>query len=493
MREAPFRASPSHHRGDRRRAPVSVALVGAGCGGVLVACHLLAESQRPVDLVLIDPRRDLGRGTAYRTDRPYHLLNTRARDMSTSSARPEDFVEWCARSGSAVGPDDFVARGRYGEYLAQQLAEAAAAHHESTVTHVPDEAVGIEWGVAHGRDADHVTVTLGGGGRVDARHVVLSLGPPRPSVPWPAPTGPGPSANAAPLIADPWAPGALAGVPHDARVLLVGTGLTMVDVVLELAQEGGRAMVARSRHGLLPLTHAAAAYRVPPGTGWQVDAASAASARGILRWARQSAEKASIEGGDWRDVVTALRLDSNRLWQALSDTERSRLVRHALRYWDVHRHRMAPEAAARVETLRSAGRLGLGGGRIEGMHVDALGVHVFLAGHGHTERLSVDAVVNCTGPPRDLAEAVPLLAQLVSAGTARRHPLGLGLDVDEHGALLDATGTPDRFVHAIGWARRGRLIETTSVPDIRPQAEALAAHLLRRLDAVDRYRTSVLK
>jgi uncharacterized NAD(P)/FAD-binding protein YdhS len=87
-------------------------------------------------------------------------------------------------------------------------------------------------------------------------------------------------------------------------------------------------------------------------------------------------------------------------------------------------------------------------------------------------------VINCTGPQTDVdAVSSPLLAGLLRRKLVRPDPHSLGLDVDDHGALLDTRGQPSDVLFTLGPARKGRLYETTAIPEIRDQAERLAARL----------------
>jgi len=88
------------------------------------------------------------------------------------------------------------------------------------------------------------------------------------------------------------------------------------------------------------------------------------TARSLVAAIRAEAKLAQALGGDWRTVVDGLRPHTADLWAALPEAERARLARHALRYWDVHRHRMAPEIAARITALQQRGRLVIAAGKV---------------------------------------------------------------------------------------------------------------------------------
>ncbi|MEV4636707.1 FAD/NAD(P)-binding protein [Actinoplanes sp. NPDC049548] len=411
----------------------TVAVVGGGCSGVLMTRELLRCSDD--DVVLVEPGEP-GGGVAYGTAQPWHLLNSRAGAMSADPGDPDHFVRW-----SGAAPAEFRPRREYGRYLRDVLEEAVAgnpgrfhARRARATRVVPD--------------ADGGTVVLDDGTAVQADHVVLATG--------------GPAAARQRLehphyIHDPWAPGVLEALPADRPVLLVGTGLTAVDAALTLTADGRRSapVVAVSRRGLLPLTHTVEA--APPAAPALDDCATL---RDVVRAVRSAAG----EAGDWRPVVDGMRPYLDRLWTALTAEEQDAFLRHLARAWECHRHRMAPEIAARVVALREAGLLQIRRGGVAAWP----GLADFAA------------VVNCAGPGRLPGAAGPLVGGLLDQGLARLGPHALGLDIDPSGRLVAADGRPHEWLWLLGPLRRGAQWETTAVPEIRAQAHRLATDLQAR-------------
>jgi uncharacterized NAD(P)/FAD-binding protein YdhS len=405
----------------------TVAVVGGGCAGVLVTRELLRAGDD--DVVLIEPG-ELGGGVAYGQARPWHLLNSRAGAMSADPDDPGHFLRWAGATPAAFRP-----RAEYGRYLRAVLDEADRDHPGRLhVRRARAASIGPDGVVA-----------LDDGGAVHADHVVLATGGPaaaRQRIDHPR------------YVTDPWRPGVLESLPGDRPVLLVGTGLTAVDVALTLTADGQRTapVVAVSRRGLLPLTHTADA--TPPAVPSLDDCATL---RDVVRAVRAAAG----EAGDWRPVVDGLRPLLDQLWTALTPGEQDAFLRHLARPWECHRHRMAPEVAARVVALRTAGLL----------EIRAGGVAAWpgLADYA--------AVVNCAGPGRLPAAAGPLVGGLLATGLARVGPHGLGLDIDTAGRLVGATGRAHDRLWVVGALRRGARWETTAVPEIRAQARSLVTDL----------------
>jgi uncharacterized NAD(P)/FAD-binding protein YdhS len=465
----------------------TVVVVGAGASGTLAALHLLRRRAR---VVLIEERAEVGRGVAYGTKHDVHLLNVPASGMSAYPGDPHHFLSWARSRHPGAHAASFLPRRLYGQYLEWCLRweEAEAARRgrpfrgtvRAPLTCVTGRATAVLTGPGG------PVVQLRDGRAIRGDHVVLALGnsvgaPGRGPGPWLA--GPG-------TVPDPWSSGALEAVPNDGPVVLVGTGLTAVDVVLALHERGARGPIhAVSRHGLLPRPSRVGAPRVTalvhrsPVTGLGTGEPPT-TARGLVGAIRAEVRAVTAVGGDWRTAIDGLRPHTQRLWGSLPPEERARLGRHALRYWEVHRHRMAPEVAARIAALQSDGWLVVTPGRVGGVRPRPDGgvevtVHV-RAGDGPTGEHVVDAaaLVNCTGSRADLAAAGdPLLDGLFRGGQARPGPLGLGLDTNCEGRLLDAAGRPSPGLWTLGPLRRGALLETTAVPEIREQAAALAVIL----------------
>jgi len=452
----------------------AVAVIGAGASGTLLAArllrHPLADGLR---LFLVERRPGAGRGVAYSTRSPGHLLNVPALNMSAFPEDPGHFVRWL-RSGPMPGarPETFAPRRLYGAYLEEVLEEAALSS-GATLEYVRGEAVGIEAG------GDGVfRVRLAGGRGLAAGRVALALGnfPPRG-----LPLG-SPSFVRGPRhVPDAWAPGALDRVPEEAPVLLVGTSLTAIDVAIALQERGHAGPVyAVSRRGLVPNPYRPDVISPPYPRFVSPGDPEAARISRLFRRVREEAARAGGRGRDWHGVVEALRPEVQGLWASLPEAERRRFLRHVQPYWEVHRHRVAPEVGERVRAMREEGRLVVMAGRVRCCREAGRGVEVEISLRGGGARsLRVGCVVNCTAPETDLRRVRhPLVRSLLSEGLARPGPLGLGLDTGEEGELIDARGEASGRMYAIGPLRKGRLWETIAIPEIREQAARLAAVLL---------------
>lgn len=421
-----------------------VAVIGAGASGALQALHL---KRGGAEVALIERGPAPGRGVAYGTRRPEHLLNVPARRMSAFSDDPDHFTRWFeARAGG--GAEDFAPRMLYGDYLQGLLAEAG-------IEALRGEAVDLAGG----------GVRLADGGAIETDFVVLAPGNFRPA----CPRGIDPAALGAAWVEDPWAGGLDGFGPRDV-VLLLGTGLTAVDVALTLDATGFRGrIVALSRRGLAPRAHGAREPMVAPGEDLP------ASCVALLR--RVRARSAAL---GWRSAVHELRSVTQTIWGAAGLEERRRFLRHLRPWWDVHRHKIAPAIGARIEAMQAEARLAIAAGKLVSVErvEDGATVRFRMRGGEAVETLRVARIVNCTGPETDIARAgEPLLGALLEAGRIRQDALGIGIEVDGSCRAIGRDGAASDTLSVIGPVTRGTFWESVAVPDIRTQAERVAGRL----------------
>jgi len=440
-------------------APEHVLVVGGGFSGTLLAINLLRHDGPRATLVERRPDQ-VARGVAYSAAHPRHLLNVRAANMSALPDDPGHFVRWLGERGEA-GATSFVPRTTYGTYLRELLEQARAAAPDR-LTLVEDEVIALDEGTRG------VSARLKGGTMLLGDAAVLAVGNLPPHDP------PGLDAEALPrgsYCPDPWAADLAAGLTDADEVLLLGTGLTAVDAALLLDAAGFRGRIlALSRRGLHPRRHLDGQ---PPVAG-----ATERPAGSLSTVARTLRGRAGEAG--WRAAVDELRPVTQMLWSSLSDGERARFLRHARPWWDVHRHRLAPQVADRIDALVAEGRLHFAAGKLLSAEADGPGIRLRWRPRGAAEPVETRArrVVNCTGPQGDLTRSrEPLLRHLLGSGAIRPDALHLGLDVDAQARVLGRDGAPSDRLHAVGPMTRGGVWEIVAVPDIRHQSWDLARRL----------------
>lgn len=447
-----------------------IAIIGGGAAAATLLCELLERpTPTPLHVDWYTGGQNQARGVAYSTPSLRHLLNVRAASMGLFGGRRHGFLEFAQRRAPQTAGTDFLPRSWYGDYLEQEVAGALAlgkthGHDAHVIPFAVDAVVPERAGISvmHGEECH----------QADAAVLALGALPPQPLA----------GVSAAALesgryVVDPWKflndPGPFRTAPR--KVVLIGMGLTAIDVLLELAERWPQtSFSALSRHGLLPevhLRHAAA----PAGDGAELIEALR-DAPDVRQWMRLLREAIAQEP-DWRTVIDGLRPHSPSLWGELPMAQRARFLRHANWAWQRVRHRMPPQLLEQVSTLERAGRLQRQRARIRAVDVSEDGLQLTLDVAGRPEQLDAELVVQTTGLETDVRPTTHrLVSQLLTNLHVTPDPLGLGLTANVDGSLLrDGTAWPHLF--AIGSLLRGTLWESTAIPEIRQQARQLAERL----------------
>ncbi|WPN96292.1 FAD/NAD(P)-binding protein [Pseudomonas sp. MUP55] len=452
-----------------------VLIVGGGLSGTMLAVQLLRLPGRRRILV-IEPRAELGRGEAYSAVELGHTLNGNAARMSVDPDNPDDLTQWLTDYIGAGGwpqaaqqpvpvSELFPPRGMFGLYAQQRLAEAKALS-ASTVEHVRAEVVDLQV------DAAGTLVSLDSGERLRGAFAVLATGMfPAARTPQTESSG----LNAAAL--DPWDVQAMTRLDPHATVLIIGSGLTMVDAVVSLEQAGHRGPIeVFSRHGLLPHVR-----RQPPSWDDFLGADPALrSPRQLVREVRRQCRIALDQDVDWQAPLDTVRVHIARLWSQASEREKRQFVRHVRPWWESHHHRSPPLSAQLVERLHGEGRLQIRAASFKGLVPSASGVTIGLRHRGEqtVTHVSGAALINSSGIEYDWRRvARPLPQQLLKRGLIQPGPLALGIAADASGAVRDAQGQVSERLFAMGPPLRGMWWESTAVTDVAIQAKALALKL----------------
>lgn len=447
-----------------------VAIIGGGAASVSLLSELL---DRPLPLSLhldwYTGGDTPGRGVAYATTSDCHLLNVRAASMGLFSGRPSGFLDFIRRDDPSVTGTHFVPRSRYGDYLEAELEQTLqrGKFHGHDINIIPFEVDAVV------PETDAVTVIRGEQTkRVDAAVLALGTLPPQPL----------PGVDTAALqsgryVLDPWQ--LLAQneqIPPPQRVILIGSGLTAADTVVELAARWPQThFILVSRHGRLPERHRPKASA--PSGGYDELIESLREAPDVRRWVRLLRE-AAAEEKDWRSLIDSLRPHTPGLWGELSTPQRARFLRHVRSAWERARHRMPPKVAATIDALEHSSHLQRLPGRVRSVRCINDRLRLTFS-HGHdTHTLDADMVIQATGLATDVRRTSHrLISQLRTNAHVTGDALGLGLHATPDGCLKHASGHWSRLL-AIGSLLRGTLWECTAMPEIRQQARAIAAHLL---------------
>lgn len=465
--------SSTHHQS------ADILIVGGGLSGSMLAVQLL-RLREPRRILIIEPRNELGRGEAYSATELGHTLNGNAARMSVDPDNPDDLTQWLTQfiaEGGWPESDEqhvpvaelFPPRGIFGLYVQQRLAEARAvgAGHGSSVEHVRGEVVDLDV------SEQGVALSLADGQLLQGRFAVLATGMYAASR---TPQRQSSGLNAAAV--DPWNVSAMKQLDPQARVLIIGSGLTMVDAVVSLQQAGHRGPVdIFSRHGLLPHVR-----RQPPAwADFLGEDHSIRSPRQLMRKLREQCALAIESGIDWQAPLDTVRANVGRLWSQATDVQRRQFVRHVRPWWESHHHRSPPLSAALLAQLIEEGRVTIQAASLQGLEIlpsGQLQIHIRRRGQTQSSTVIGDALINSTGIEYDWRRVDrPLPRQLLARGLIQPGPLALGIAADHGGAVLDDQKRVSSRLFAMGPPLRGMWWESTAVTDVALQAKALAARL----------------
>lgn len=440
-----------------------VAIIGGGFTGAATAIHLLRQLKHRNELTVYEPETRLGRGIAYAPSPDHFLLNVAAHNLAFSSDGDGQFLEWAlanhtnAENFREKDGAYYFPRSWFGRYVEDMLAQEIAAN-AGRVRFIHRRAVAQKISLS----GKKVEITSRGE-TAEFDHAILAIGN-APSRPIAVDAM---AIHCPKVVQSAWALPETE-IDPDARVIIVGSGLTMADVVGELEARGHRSIITCiSRSGR---RHHCASGTVeefvPP---WPL---TMTSASGLTRQVRGWVDHSIHVFGDWRPVIDYLRRNSAAVWRLLDKSNQRRLRRHLRPFWDIHRYQMPPAAHRRIVRLMHENRL---------FHIRAGALRVERGGlrivSSEGERLiPADVVINATGFDPTYSTAVTPLEDLLSNPRIDlKAARSRGMGVDDGGALLELG--EDRRLLAIGYLARDNHGELNTVNAIGATAELLATVL----------------
>ncbi|GAN91724.1 hypothetical protein Gbfr_048_007 [Gluconobacter frateurii M-2] len=454
------------------RQPVfaTVAIIGGGATGTMIAYHLLRK--RPDlgsrSVVIFEPRPRLGAGVAYGSEDPQHRINVPASRMSIDTERPEDFADWfkwhshktCDPEAFLPSGDIYPTRAEFGRYLFERITPFLV---NETLQHIQDTVVSVQ------HTGEYWQIQTAHGAIYTAAYVVIATSHPAPALPGPLKG----IAHDPRVISDPWAKDVFKTIDPRTRIAIIGTGLTMADVVATLAAQGHLGFItAVSRRGLRSRGHS----HGPANLFGDFSTNPEQTALGLLRRIRKTLASASER--PWQDTLDAIRRQGKTIWTALPVAEQRRLVRHLRPFWDVHRFRIAPQVERALNLRSETGLLTVLAARVESAEAAPDGLTLYLRERGGRSRtVHADILINTTGPDHAGILTKPgFLSRLAQDGFAQRDPVGLGLWTGkDHSALVD--GLPVSGLLVAGPLSRGTFGELMGFPEVTANSQSVASRL----------------
>lgn len=456
-----------------------IAIVGGGFSGLALAAALHRYARFPLEIYLLEKTGQFGAGDAYRTPYPWHLLNARAGDMSAFADIPNDFVNWLKNhverylDPSIPVERQFVPRVFYHQYLCSLISNIYQDNSGLVRLHlVPKTVIDVEPLMTG------IRVAMDNQQNILVDQVVFAHGN-NPPAPLPMTVS-----EHMHCVNNPWDYSALEDIPADNDVLIVGTGLSMVDAVLTLQQREHHGKIyAVSRHGLLPLPHSDTCSVHASDVKYMPS-----NVRAMMRAVRAECKKVMDAGDDWRSVINKMRSQVPEIWQTMSLASRKQFLRHVLPYWNIHRHRVHVSLYELLQSMQQTGQLEVIAGRLlssEGQRVTIRKRH-----QAATTEIKVQHIINCMGSSNEIQPAQqPLLHELIERGDLQSDPLRLGLSATNQFALRSEDDSLFPSCYTLGPPLRGEIWESVAVPEIREQCHQLALHLLEQKIAANVYQS----
>jgi uncharacterized NAD(P)/FAD-binding protein YdhS len=443
-----------------------IAIIGAGFSGISLAINLQNQTQIPLEIFLLGTPENFTLGAAYSTTNASHVLNVPAKDMSMFADQPNHFVSWLTQhpetqlylEESDHLPTQFIPRLVYGQYMQSQIAIAKTKINTKAQIHLIPKCVNslIETN-------NQIQLTADDEEHYQTDFAILATGNSAPKNPFPHITN-------KLYLPNPWNYPQVETIPNNANVLIIGTGLTMIDVCLTLQDQNHTGKIfAFSPRGLMPKTHSET-----PITPYNL---SLKSLPNTTLERLKLFRKIIAELKDWRSLMDGCRPIVQQLWTSLPDKEKIIFIRHCIPYWDTHRHRIAPKIAKRLQTLKENHQLSIHKGLITDLQEegDEFIATVKPKNNSKSYQIDIQAVVNCCGPHANPKMVnTPLYSQLFSSGIVKEDSMKMGFAIDENNACLNEKEVASKRLFAMGPICKGTLWETIAIPDLNSQSLAIA-------------------
>lgn len=473
----------------------TLAVIGVGFSGTIIAYELVHQANNPAQILLFDSSNYAGKGIAFSTLCPSHLLNVTVQKMSALHNNTNHLLNWLEEKPQAwrkldpsfatleIHKDLFLPRMIYGAYLQhiRELTERMAKVKHIKLQYVKEDVVDI------GVDSPtSLVITSLSGKCYSVQAAIIATGIPwtRPlssskslrensnylDAPWPTLTNP--------RTTQEW----LKNTTSVSTIGMIGSGLTMLDAVASLDKVGYRGKIkVISKHGLLPQAHDLTLTPIPPFAKANEFPNSPVQIYNKLRKLASGVDKNL--GIDWRTLIEFLRPITSTLWKRFSLKEKLRVLRHLFSHWNRYRHKSPQETLQIIHRYINENQLEIikaNASKLEPEEDGRIGISMVETETQKPFKAIFDKVINCTGPNFDIKRNTnQLLVNVLAKGIAECDDLGLGLKVDTHCQLISKNKQPPCF--AIGSLLFGTLFETVAVPELRKQAHGIATKVLKEL------------
>jgi uncharacterized NAD(P)/FAD-binding protein YdhS len=456
----------------------TVTIIGMGFCGIMTAVHLVRNAERPFVLNVISGGGKNKRGPAYSTSNPHLVLNVPTAKMSCLPKEPDHFLNWIAGKEQYKSiPRDllaisFMPRKLYGEYLSEVWKDNLEKSGRLVdINVIEDKAVDIE------ESHDGFLIRMENTESVETDYIVIATGnelPGEPEIPNKE------FYKSKEYFPNPWDDRCVKNLETESDILIIGNGLTMVDTVIGLIDNGFHGKIhSISPNGLAMLQHrhGGVAYR-----GLVEELKEPYDLNTLFSLFKKHVKLLREIGISAEPVVDSVRGISQKIWMSLSNEDKLKFMRNLRHLWGVARHRIPINIYDKIIRLKLDGKLTVIRGRLINIINSTEGVVVDYRNRKtmKDERIVVSRVINCTGPMTDITKSKnKFITSMAEKGLIRPDLLKLGIDADITFRVIGNSNEPNDRIFTLGGNLKGLLWESTAVPELRVQAENLADSLLR--------------
>ena len=433
-------------------------IIGDGFAAAVSAIHLLRKGI-PADALTIIGAGSLGKGNAYGCVSPSFRLNVREDLPIVFSEDPLHFARWAEANiddpEAKTSAGFFYRRADFGRYVAELIAAEVGFE---KIQRIPSKATRLN-------QAHDGLWKLGtaDGGLFYAEKVIIATGNSPPTWPCPIKTELGEQVDPR-LIENPWTGQYLATIQPEEHVVLLGGGLTALDAIYALAEQGhrGRITIVGPRP-LFPPTQAQWARQKQPNWPEKLSPAK------LVRFMRQYLPSAPTTSTEWQCAWEELRPNLNAIWQQFTPHQRQSLFKRLGWAWSLYRFRASPQTIKAYEQLRANHQIQFAVGRAKQVECSKGTITVQL---NNGQRIQADRIVNCTGVGPDL-----FLNRMIADAMAIPDPLGHAIGVNTNLNVIKPNRQAWNNLWMLGPATMGSLGDVVAASAISKQAEELASQI----------------
>ena len=456
-----------------------IAIIGGGFIGAVTAIHLARYSKTPLEIIIIEPSKTMARGVSFSTQDSDHRLNGPSNIQFLYPEDIESFTKWLEHSGTLLKDHSakindgriYARRRDFGKYVEQELFNHTKKNvSNSTISHYQDIAVSIS------RKKNTWYIFLNQLSSILVDKVIITPSNFLPSIPIEL----SPITKDPRFFSNPWSCDFSNKIKAGARVLIIGTGLTMSDMAITLLRDHKKIKItAISRRGLLPQRQRETLPQEPlwdalmrPIPNFIENHGSHNSVFRIFKIFRENVAKLKDKNIEWQVAFDDIRDAAYKLWPSLSIKEKGKYFRHLSPWYESHRFRLPPQTAQKLDDYKQQGKINYYAGSIIRVEVknNFIQIHLRLRHNQEIVIENFDNVINCTGPERDPRKINnPIFAQLIDDGYATPSPFGMGFEVNNKYQSISLDKSPIKGLFFLGPLTRNAFGEINGIPTLIKQ------------------------